>query len=84
MENENVAPGPSNAIARADSARSEQILVRLQLLDSTLVFPSILMDGYDKSRDACQVSQQCENHIRPHRAAFSEDEMFFLGETGRT
>src|SRR5829696_6418224 len=39
------------------------------------------MDGYNKSRAACGIPQQCENHIRPHGVAVSEDEMFFLAET---
>jgi hypothetical protein len=59
----------------------EQVLLGLQPLDRTLTLRDVLMDGYDKSREAGGISQQCENHIRPHGAAVSKDEMFLLAET---
>ena len=59
---------------------SEQIPIGLQPLDCLFALRDVLVDGDDKSRQACGISQQCENHIRPYRAAVFKDEMFFLAE----
>ena len=75
----------SIAIERAGQqsmlSESEQVPIGLQTLDRLLTLRDVLVDGNDKSRQACRISQQCENHIRPHRSPVWKDEMFFLAET---